>query len=41
VWITGEDERERGGLPLEREWTDDAGEELDRGESFLALVDGV
>jgi hypothetical protein len=41
VWSSGEEERERGGLPLEVEWTEDAGEELDRGERSSGLADGV
>lgn len=41
VCTAGEEERERGGLPLEEEWTEDAGEELDRGERSSGLADGV
>jgi len=37
----GEDERERGGLPLEEECTEESGDELDRGERSSGLVEGV
>jgi hypothetical protein len=37
----GEEERDRGGLPLEEECTEESGDELDRGERSSGLVEGV
>jgi hypothetical protein len=44
IGAAGEDDKDRGGLPLEEEedesWADDSGEE-DRGERSSGLLDGV
>ena len=43
IGATGEDDKDRGGLPLEEEdesWADDSGEE-DRGERSSGLLDGL
>ena len=41
MWGAGEEDRERGRLSLPEEWTEDAGEELDRGEMSSGLAEGV
>jgi hypothetical protein len=37
----GEEDNDRGGLPLEEEWTEESGDELDLGERSSGLVEGV
>jgi hypothetical protein len=41
VGAAGEDERDRGGLALEEEWTEESRDELDRGERSSGLLEGV
>ena len=43
IGATGDDDKDRGGLPLEEEdesWVDDSGED-DRGERSSGLLEGV